>query len=66
MLRPIFLLLALLFPVGLVWMFGWWSLGVVAVLTVCLFVFSSRQARGVEIDQNGPRTGYRTTSFADL
>ena len=66
MLRPIFLLLALLCPVALVWMFGWWSIGVVALLSVGLFVFSSRQARGVEVDQHGPRTGYRTTSFADF
>jgi hypothetical protein len=66
MLRALLLLLAVLIPVGLIYLFGFWVLVAVPVLAGATFVISNGKGRGREATQGGRLTGYRTTSFTDI
>jgi hypothetical protein len=62
MLRALFLILAALVPVGLVYAFGAWTLLALFGMTAATLLFSSRKARGAEATQGGRLTGYHTTT----
>jgi hypothetical protein len=66
MFKALFLLLAVLLPIGLVYVFGAWILLVVFGLTAATLLFSTRKARGDEETQGGRLTGYHTTTTAGL
>jgi hypothetical protein len=66
MLRALFFLLAVLAPIGLVYVFGVWILLALFGLTAATLLFSTRKGRGAEESQGGRLTGYRTTTSANL
>ena len=66
MLRALFLLLAVLVPIGLVYAFGAWTLLALFGVTAATLLFSTRKARGAEATQGGRLTGYHTTTTANL
>lgn len=66
MVRMLFLLLAVLLPVGLVYAFGPWVLLALFGVAARRSLFSTRKARGAEATQGGRLTGYHTTTMADF
>ncbi|AMM25274.1 hypothetical protein [Variovorax sp. PAMC 28711] len=52
-----------LLPAALVYIAGPWALAVVAVLTIGVFLLSTRQGEGAEVNQGGRLTGYGNTGF---
>ncbi|MDM0109227.1 hypothetical protein QTH97_30110 [Variovorax sp. J22R24] len=66
MLRPLFLLLAVLLPIGLVYAFGVWILFALFALTAATLLISTRKARGAEETQGGMLTRYDSTRSASL
>ena len=66
MFRALFLLLAVLVPIGLVYAFGAWTLLALFGLMAATLLFSTRKGRGVEETQGGRLTGYNTTTTANL
>lgn len=66
MFRPLFLLLAVLVPIGLVYVFGAWTLLALFGGTAATMFFSTRKARGAEATQGGRLTGYHTTTTANF
>ena len=66
MVRTLFLLLAVLLPVGLVCAFGIWVLLALFGVAAATLLLSTRKARGAEATQGGKLTGYHTTMMADL
>lgn len=66
MLRALFLILAALVPIGLVYVFGAWSLLALFGMTAATLLFSTRKARGAEATQGGRLTGYHTTRAANF
>ena len=66
MLRTLFLLLAVLMPIGLVYAFGAWILLALFGVAGATLIFSTRRARGDEATQGGRLTGYHTTTMGDV
>lgn len=66
MLRLAFLITALALPVALLYAAGVWGLAATAVAVAALFIFSSRAASGIEAQQGGHLTGYRSTGLGKL
>ena len=66
MFRALFFLLAVLAPIGLVYVFGAWTLLALFGVTAATLLFSTRKARGAEATQGGRLTGYNTTTTANL
>ena len=66
MFRTLLLLLAVLVPIGLVYLLGFWVLLAFPVLAGATFFISNGKGRGREATQGGRLTGYRTTSFTDI
>ncbi|MDM0035317.1 hypothetical protein QTI33_24490 [Variovorax sp. J22P271] len=66
MLRVLFLILAVLMPIGLVYAFGAWSLLVLFGAAVATLLLSTRKAQGAEATQGGNLTGYQTTTSANF
>ena len=66
MLRPLFFLLAVLAPIGLVYAFGAWTLIALFGATAATLLFSTRRACGAEATQGGELTGYDTTTTANF
>jgi hypothetical protein len=66
MLRALFLLLAVLVPIGLVYAFGAWILLALFGATAATLLLSTRKARGAEATQGGRLTGYHTTTMGDF
>jgi hypothetical protein len=58
MFRALFLILAALVPLGLVYAFGAWTLIGLFGVTAATLLFSTRKARGAEATQGGRLTGY--------
>ena len=66
MVRTLFLLLAVLLPVGLVYAFGAWVLLALFGVAGATLLSSTRKARGAEATQGGRLTGYHTTTMEDF
>jgi hypothetical protein len=66
MFRVLFLILAVLMPIGLVCAFGAWSLLALFGLAAATLLLSTRKARGPEATQGGRLTGYHTTTTANF
>jgi hypothetical protein len=66
MLRVLFLILAVLMPIGLVYAFGAWSLLALFGTAAATLLLSTRKARGDEATQGGRLTGYHTTTTANF
>jgi type III secretory pathway component EscV len=66
MFRALFLILAALVPIGLVYAFGAWTLLALFGVTAATLLFSTRKARGAEATQGGRLTGYHTTTTANF
>ncbi|MEJ8815851.1 hypothetical protein WKW77_32645 [Variovorax ureilyticus] len=66
MVRTLFLLFAVLLPVGLVFAFGAWVLLALFGVAAATLLLSTRKARGAEATQGGMLTGYYTTMTGDL
>ncbi|VTU25593.1 hypothetical protein SRS16CHR_03690 [Variovorax sp. SRS16] len=66
MFRALFLLFAVLLPIGLVYAFGAWTLLALFGVMAATLLFSTRKARGAEATQGGRLTGYHTTTTANF
>lgn len=66
MLRVLFLVLAVLMPIGLVYVFGAWSLLALFGAAAATLLLSTRKAGGAEATQGGRLTGYHTTTTANF
>jgi hypothetical protein len=66
MFRAMLLLLVVLGPLWLVYMFGLWLLVAFVVLVGATFVLSTGKPQGPEETQGGRLTGYHTTTLDDI